>query len=148
MVSFPAGDTLAAYATGERPRAATGVVVAVAAVAAVSLAALGAMEAAFGDAPSGAVFMFVVGPLPVAAGAVCGWFRLGFPAAAVSGVSTGVAFYVVVAVGAAVDVGGFGGGDTPLAAFSMVLASTGLVWATGGFVAGVIANLATGGAES
>ena len=148
MVSFPSGDTLAAYATGERPRAATGVVVAVAVVATVSLAALGAIEAAFGNAPSGAVFVFVFGPLPVAAGAVCGWFRLGFPAAAVSGVSTGVTFYAVVAVGAAVDVGGFGGGDTPLAAFSVVMASTGLVWATGGFAAGVIGSLATGGTES
>ena len=123
-----------AYAFGTRPRDATALVAAVAILETVVLVLLGIVGT---GAAGGAGLGLVFGVVPGVAGAVCGRARLGYPAAVAVGLVPGVAFYVVVAVGAALDVGGFGGGDSPLLPFAAVLGSAGLVWATAGFCLGV-----------
>lgn len=127
------------YLYGERPRLAGIVAVAVGITTGFLLVPLGLFEISVSGLPAAVVFTIGFGALPVLAGVVCGWFRLGVLAAAASGIAPAVAFYLVVVVGATLGIGTFGGGDSPLAPFALLLGSPGFVLATVGFALTTIA---------
>ncbi len=128
-------DRLGPYVYGERPR--RGAVVAAAAAVLAALSVGGAGLLGVTGTPVVFIFAATYGLLPAIAGGICGWGRMGYPAAAVAGVATGVAFFVVVTLGGAFEAGIFTGEDDPLLAFSIALAMMGFVWSTAGFAVGV-----------
>lgn len=128
---------LRSYLRGEEPRLAVVAVLTTAVAAAIPLFSLGVFGIGVSGTVGEAAFAVVFVVVPTVAGCLCGWRRLGYPAAAASGLAPGGAFYVVVAVGAALGIGTFGGGDSPLFPFSLMVGSVGFLLATVGFGVGV-----------
>lgn len=126
--------TIYQYLYGEHPQLGGMTVVGVVVTAAAILFPFGLLEIGFSGLVGTSVFMLVFSVLPGLAGGICGWYRLGFLAATGSGVAPSVAFYLVVIVGVALDIGSFGGGDSPLGAFTLVLAILSFVAAIAGFL--------------
>lgn len=116
-----------------RPRLALGVVAAVGAATAAVLVPFGLLRIGVSGLVGRLAFLVVFGVVPALAGGICGRYRLGVPAAAASGVAPGVAFFLVVAVGAALEVGTFGGGDSPLGPFALALTAPSVALALLGF---------------
>lgn len=123
---------------GEHPQHAFVTVVAVGVTTSLLLLPFGLFEIGFSGLLGTGAFAIAFGVVPGIAGGICGWYRLGFPAAVGSGVAPGVAFYIVVAVGAAVDVGSFGGGDSPLGPFALLLTTPSFLLAIAGFTLAVV----------
>lgn len=126
--------TVNQYLYGKRPQCAIITVVAVGVATGAILIPFGLFEIGFSGPLGSSAFAIAFGVLPGVAGGICGWYRLGFPAVAGSGTAPGVVFYLVVAVGTALNVGSFGGGDSPLGSFTLVLTIPSVVAATVGFV--------------
>lgn len=125
------------YLLGEHPRLGALTVLAVGIATASLLVPFGLLEIGV-SGPSGRLaFAVAFGVLPGVAGGICGWYRLGLPAAVGSGIAPGIAFLFVVAVGAALDLGSFGGGDSPLGPFVLTLTAPGFAFATAGFALAV-----------
>lgn len=133
---------------GERPTAAVATVLGVGVAAAAVLAPFGILAVGVAGRLGTGAFLLAFGVIPGAAGWICGRYRLGAPAAVASGVATGVAFFLLVAVGSALGTGSFGGGDSPLGRFALALTVPGLAAATSGFVLGVGWSLAARGDRS
>lgn len=133
--------TIRQYLGGEHPQRAVVAVVAVGSTAAVILVPFGLFERGVSGVVGRSAFAIVFGVLPGLAGGLCGWYRLGVPAAVGSGVAPGVVFYVLVAVGAALNVGSFGGGDSPLGPFALLLTLPSFLMATAGFTLAVTVAL-------
>lgn len=127
---------------GEHPRIAVVLVLAVAITTAAVLIPFGALEIDISGLLGQLAFVVVFGVLPWLAGGICGWYRLGLPTAAASGLAPGISFYLVVAVGTALDVGSFGGGDSPLSPFTLVLTAPSLASAMMGFILTTVAATA------
>lgn len=124
------------YLSGEHPRRAAATVVAVGLATAGILGPFGLLEIGISGQLGEIAFALAFGVLPGLAGVVCGWYRFGFPAALGSGVASGVAFYLVVTIGAALSVGSFGGGDSPLGPFALLLTAPSVASSTVGFTLG------------
>lgn len=129
MVQAATVTTIRQYLHGEHPKRAVETVVAVGVITAIILAPFGLLERGVSGLVGTSAFLISFGVLPGIAGGICGWYRLGFPAAAGSGVAPGVVFYLVVAVGTALDVGGFSGGDSPLGLFALTVSIPSLLMA-------------------
>ncbi|WP_436348871.1 hypothetical protein [Natronorubrum sp. FCH18a] len=130
--------TIRQYLHGEHPQRAVVTVVAVGITTAAILVPFGLLERGVSGLVGTSAFAIAFGVLPGLAGGICGWYRLGFPAAAGSGVAPGVVFYLIVAVGAALDVGSFGGGDSPLGPFALLLTMPSFLMAIVGFTLAVV----------
>lgn len=126
------------YFSGEFPPRNILPVVTVGLITAAIFVSIGVLEMGFSGFVGTIVFWVIFGLLPGIAGWVCGWYQLGFPAAAGSGVAPGVAFFVVGGIGATLNVGSFGGGDSPLGPLALVLTAPGILAATIGFVLAVV----------
>ncbi|APW99239.1 hypothetical protein CHINAEXTREME_16320 [Halobiforma lacisalsi AJ5] len=129
--------TLRRHLTTERPRLALAVVAAVGATTTTVLVPLGLLGIGTSGRPGIVGFRVAFGLIPAVAGAICGLYRLGLPAAVACGLAPGGTFYLVVVVGAALEVGTVGGGDAPLGPLSVVLTAPSFVLALVGFVAGL-----------
>lgn len=125
--------TFQQYLYGEHPQRAVVTVVAVGSTAAVILVPFGLFERGVSGLVGTSAFATVFGVLPGLAGGICGWYKAGFPAAVASGVAPGVVFYLIVTVGAAFNIGSFGGGDSPLEPFAFLLTLPSFLMATAGF---------------
>lgn len=121
------------YLYGEQPQRAVVAVIAVGSTAAVILAPFGLLEWGVSGVVGRSAFAIVFGVLPGLAGGLCGWYKVGFPAAVGSGIAPGAVFYLLVAVGAALNVGSFGGGDSPLGPFALLVTLPSFLMATAGF---------------
>lgn len=133
--------TIRQYLGGEHPQRAVVAVVVVGSTAAVILVPFGLFERDVSGVVGRSAFAIVFGILPGLAGGLCGWYRLGVPAVVGSGVAPSVVFYLLVAVGAALNVGSFGGGDSPLGPFALLLTLPSLLMATAGFTLAVTVAL-------
>ena len=99
--------------------------------------ALGSLGISVETSPGEVMFLAVFSILPIAAGVVCGYRSFGFPAAAVCGVLPGVTFVLVATVGEALQLAGFGGGDSPAWVLGVAFGSVGFIWSVFGFAVGV-----------
>jgi hypothetical protein len=128
---------LRAILVGERRR--LGVTVA-AGVVGLSILWLGALRAA-GPALAAfsrdALFLVLFGPLPAAAGGVCGARSCGYPAAVAAGLAPGVVLAVLVAVLGPFAVVVFTG-ETPASVVAGSLVGIGFIWSTTGFGVGAV----------
>ena len=129
--------TICQYLYGEYTRLGVVTVFGVAVTTAAILVPFGLLEIGFSGLIGTSVFILAFGLLPGLAGGICGWYRLGFPAAAGSGVAPGVAFYLVVVVGVTLNIGSFGAGDSPLVPFALRLTIPSFVAAVAGFILAV-----------
>lgn len=121
---------------GEHPRFAVATVIAAGATTAIVLAPFGVLELGVSGAVGTGAFAIAFVVIPGLAGGACGWYRLGVPAVAGSGLAPGVAFVLLVSIGAILDVGSFGGGDSPLLPFAITLMVPSVAAASLGFVLG------------
>ncbi|ELY73191.1 hypothetical protein C488_14175 [Natrinema pellirubrum DSM 15624] len=133
--------TLRQHLYGEHPLRALVTVIAVGGTTALLLIPFGLLEIGVSGLIGTAVFAIALGVVPGVAGGICGRYRLGFPAAVGSGIAPGVAFYLVVAVGAALEVGSFGGGDSPLGPFALLLTTPSFLLATAGFTLTILVTI-------
>jgi hypothetical protein len=140
------GIDLQSMLVGERRRLGVGVAAGVTLLSVVWLAALAALGAgtsagALGAGTSAgtldAVFLALFGPIPAAAGGVCGYRYCGYPAAVAAGLAPGVVLAVLVAAVGPLAVVAFEG-DTSATVAAGALAGIGFVWSTTGFGIGAV----------
>lgn len=124
----------------ERPILALAMVLAVFVLTTAILVPFGLLDVGLSGSLGESVFALVFVVVPGLAGTLCGWNRLGVPAAAGCGLAPGVAFFLVVTVGAALAVGSFGGGDSPAGPLALVLTAPGLLAAGLGFALAITAR--------
>lgn len=129
------------YLYGKHPQRAVLTVVAVGITTAAILVPFGLLEYGVSGRLGTVAFALAFGALPGLAGGICGWYRFGLPAAVGSGIAPGGTFFIVVAVGTALDVGSFGGGDSPLGPFVLILILPGFLLATASFVFAVAVSI-------
>ena len=129
------------YLFGEHLRGAVVAVAATGIAAAVTLAPFGIFRLDVDGRLGIGAFVVVFGLLPGIGGFISARRRFGILAAIGCGIAPGVAFVVVVAVGAALNVGSFGGGDSPLGSFALTLVLPSLVMALIGFLLGIVAAI-------
>jgi hypothetical protein len=131
---------LGAIAVGDRRRLGLAVVVGVAVLAGLWLVALRSVGPTLSAGTRDGVFLALFGPVPAAAGGVCGHRYCGFPAAVAAGLAPGSVLAVLVTVAGPYDVVVFAGGATA-ATVAVSLAGIGFVWSTTGFGVGVVVSV-------
>ena len=125
---------------GEHPSLALGTVVAVGGATAALLVPFGLLEVGMSGVIGTSAVALAFGGVPFVAGGLSGWCRLGVLTAVGSGIAPGGTFYLVVAIGAALGIGSFGGGDSPLGPFALTVTIPSLGAAAVGFILPVVAR--------
>ena len=131
------GIDLQSMLVGERRRLGVAVAAGVTLLSVAWLAALAALGAGTSAGTLDAVFLALFGPIPAAAGGVCGYRYCGYPAAVAAGLAPGVVLAVLVAAVGPLAVVAFEG-DTSATVAAGALAGIGFVWSTTGFGIGAV----------
>lgn len=124
------------YLFGDHPLLASSIVVAVGLGVAISYSAVGLLGLTPTEPPGSWIFIVGLWVVPILAGIVCGWYRLGFLAALGSGLASIAAMYLIQIVS---DSGT--NGDLPEIVFAVMLGGQSVLFAVGGFLLGAIAAL-------
>lgn len=118
----------------EDPTLAVMLVAAVVLGVAALLAPLGLFRMEASGIPGQGAFFLAFGILPLVGGVLAARDELGLLTALGAGLAPGIAFAGLVGIGSSLDIGSFGGGDSPLIPFTLVLTVPSVVLATVGFV--------------
>ncbi len=97
------------------------------------LAPLGLFRVAASGIPGRGAFFLAFGILPVVAGVLAARHALGLLTALGAGLAPGIGFAGLVVIGSSLGIGSFGGGDSPLVPFALVLTLPAVVLATAAF---------------
>ena len=122
---------------GERRRLGVAVAAGITFCSVLWVAALAAFGPEMSAGTRDAVFLALFGPVPAAAGGVCGYRYCGYPVAVAAGLAPGVVLAVMVAVIGPLDVVAFRGGS-PATVVAGALAGIGFIWSTTGFGIGTV----------